>query len=292
MRSWGHEETVRTALGSVPCRVSGSGPVLLFVHGALVDGRLWDRVAPRFADRFRVVVPDLPLGAHREAVPDRSLLTPPLLADTLLQIASTQGPGEPVLVGNDTGGALVQVAIARHASELAGAVLVSCDAFEHFPPRVFRPLVDLATRWPALLKLFPLVFGSPAMTRRPFPLWMLARKGLPDDLVVSWAHPMRSNPAILADLRVLLRGARPEVTLGAARTFPAFAKPVLVAWARGDLFFPSSDAERLVRSFPDATLRWIDDSHTFVSMDQPLALADAMDAWLREKFGPDAIPAA
>lgn len=285
MERWGREEVVGTALGPVRCRVAGEGPVLLFVHGALVDGRLWDGVAPRFADRFRVVCPDLPLGAHRDPVPDRRALVPDGIADALLEIARAFGPGEPILVGNDTGGALVQVAMSRHPRAIAGAVLVSCDAFERFPPAVFRPAVWLGARFPVFLHLFPLLFGSPAMTRRPFPLWLLARNGLPADLVRSWAEPARTNPAIRGDMRALLQGVRPQVTLDAARALPSFTRPVLVAWARSDWFFPPADAERLVALLPDATLCWVDDSHTFVSMDQPAVLGDAMQAWLAEKFG-------
>lgn len=286
MERWGHEETVRTQLGPIRCRVAGDGPLLLFVHGALVDGRLWDGVAPLLSDRFRVACPDLPLGAHREPVPDRARLAPGPIADALLDLAASLGSREPILVGNDTGGAIVQVAMSRRPERIGGAVLVSCDAFENFPPAVFRPVVWLAPRLPVLLRLFPLLFGTPAMTRKPLPLWLLARRGLPADLVRSWAEPLRSDPAIREDMRVLLRGVAPSVTLEAARTFPSFAKPVLVAWARQDKFFPPADAERLCRLLPDATLRWIDDSHTFVPRDRPEALAAAMGEWLRERFRP------
>jgi len=284
MDRWGHEEIVRTALGPIRCRVAGDGPLLLFVHGALVDGRLWDGVAPRLADRFRVACPDLPLGAHREAVPDRGRLAPGPIADAILDLAASLGSRAPIVVGNDTGGALVQVAMSRHPERIAGVVLVSCDAFENFPPAVFRPVVRLAPRLPVLMRLFPLLFGTPAMARKPLPLWLLARRGLPASLVRSWAEPLRSDPAIREDLRVLLRSVAPSVTLEAARAFPSFTKPVLVAWARQDKFFPPSDAERLCRLLPDATLRWIDDSHTFVPRDQPEALAEAIDDWLGSRF--------
>ena len=56
--------------GRVSVRDSGGdGPVVVFVHGALVDGRLWDGVWPAVAQAgYRCVVPDLPLGAHRIAL--------------------------------------------------------------------------------------------------------------------------------------------------------------------------------------------------------------------------------
>ena len=38
------------------------------------------------------------------------------------------------LAGNDTGGALVQLLMAERDARVTRAVLVSCDAFDNFPP--------------------------------------------------------------------------------------------------------------------------------------------------------------
>jgi pimeloyl-ACP methyl ester carboxylesterase len=47
----------------------GDGPLVLFIHGALVDSRLWDGVWPAVAQAgYRCLLPDLPLGAHRVAL--------------------------------------------------------------------------------------------------------------------------------------------------------------------------------------------------------------------------------
>jgi pimeloyl-ACP methyl ester carboxylesterase len=51
--------------GTIRYREAGEGPALVFVHGYLVDGRLWDGVVDALADRFRCIAPDLPFGAHR-----------------------------------------------------------------------------------------------------------------------------------------------------------------------------------------------------------------------------------
>jgi len=43
---------------------SGSGAPIVFVHGLLVNGLLWRKVAPLLEDAGRVIVPDWPLGSH------------------------------------------------------------------------------------------------------------------------------------------------------------------------------------------------------------------------------------
>ncbi len=55
----------------------GDGEVLVFIHGALVNGRLWEEVVPSLSERFRCVIPDLPLGSHAVAMNPDADLTPP-----------------------------------------------------------------------------------------------------------------------------------------------------------------------------------------------------------------------
>ncbi len=43
----------------------GSGPVLVFGHGLLMNETQWRRVIPLFDDHYRCIAPTLPLGAHR-----------------------------------------------------------------------------------------------------------------------------------------------------------------------------------------------------------------------------------
>ncbi len=49
-------------------RSAGSGPPLLLVHGYPQTGAMWARIAPRLAERFSVVVPDL-RGYGRSSAP-------------------------------------------------------------------------------------------------------------------------------------------------------------------------------------------------------------------------------
>src|SRR4051812_43123190 len=51
---------VETPRGSVHARVGGSGPPVLLLHGWPETHLMWHAVAPRLAERFTVVAPDLP----------------------------------------------------------------------------------------------------------------------------------------------------------------------------------------------------------------------------------------
>src|SRR3954467_9106022 len=70
----GSEGTMVRAM-EIPLRdTGGDGPVVLFLHGLLVDGSLWDAVVERLPDH-RCLVPELPLGSHTTPFADRSRLT-------------------------------------------------------------------------------------------------------------------------------------------------------------------------------------------------------------------------
>ena len=43
----------------------GNGPVIVLLHGLLMDASLWDDVITELASDHRVLTPTLPLGAHR-----------------------------------------------------------------------------------------------------------------------------------------------------------------------------------------------------------------------------------
>jgi pimeloyl-ACP methyl ester carboxylesterase len=60
----GERSTVRLESGPLEYRERGTGPPIVFAHGAAVNGDLWRKVAPELADGHRCIAPDLPLGGH------------------------------------------------------------------------------------------------------------------------------------------------------------------------------------------------------------------------------------
>ena len=70
-------------------------------------------------------------------------------------------------------------------------------------------------------------------------------------------------------------------TLEAAERFPRFDKPVLLAWAPEDRFFKLRYAERMKAAFPNARLELIENSYTFVPIDQPIRTAELIASFAR-----------
>src|SRR5579864_7508036 len=130
--------------GRIRCFRSGRGRPVVLVHGLLVNGNLWRGVVERLAPSFDCVTLDLPLGSHELAMGPDADLTPPALAGLVLDAIEALGLEDVTLAGNDTGGALCQIAVTERPERIGRLVLTSCDYAENFPPKEFRSLVDAA----------------------------------------------------------------------------------------------------------------------------------------------------
>jgi pimeloyl-ACP methyl ester carboxylesterase len=264
--------------GTIHYRDEGAGPVLVFIHGALVDGRLWEPVVDRLRGRFRCVVPDLPLGSHRRPMRPDADLSPHGLAALIAEVLERLDLHDVTLVGNDTGGALCQLVVVRHPERVGRLVLTDCDAFGDFPPKAFRGLIA-AAKIPGVLRAMLAPMRIPRARRLPIAYGLLSRRPIPDDVLAGWALPALEDRGVMADLRKVLGGVAPEILLDNTPRLTTFDKPVLLAWSREDKFFKFEHAERLAAIFPDARLEALTDAYTFVSWDLPDRLAELIGAF-------------
>jgi pimeloyl-ACP methyl ester carboxylesterase len=100
-----------------------------------------------------------------------------------------------------------------------------------------------------------------------------------DDRAARWVRPIVENAQVREDTRLLTREMHPAPLLAATERLRRFDRPVLLAWGTDDRLFPIRDAERLAAVFPDARVELVDDSRTFVMVDQPGRLADLVAAF-------------
>lgn len=267
--------------GTIRYRDTGAREPLVFVHGLLVDGRLWRKVTPLLENRFRCVVPDLPLGSHAEAMNPDADLSPPGLARIVNGFLGALDLDRVTLVANDTGGAIAQVTAANHPDRIGRLVLTNCDAFENFLPPAFRPL-QYAARVPGLLTFLLQSMRLDPLRRTPLAYGWLIKRDPKSAPLAEWVKPFLSDRAIRRDAVKVLRGIDSEHTFDAAEKLSRQDRPTMLAWAVDDRFFKLSFAERLAASIPGATLERIEDSYTFVSEDQPERLAELIGSFARE----------
>jgi pimeloyl-ACP methyl ester carboxylesterase len=270
--------------GTIRYRDEGTGPTLFFVHGALVDGRLWEPVVDRLRDRFRCVVPDLPLGSHELPLKAHADLSPHGLAALIAQIIEALDLSDVTLIGNDTGGALCQLLVVAEPERIGRLVLTDCDAFEDFPPKAFKALVA-AAKVPGALRALLEPMRSKRARRLPLAYGWLTKRPVPDDVMDGWTLRALQDPGIMADLRKALAGLNPDVLLDNSPKLTSFDKPVLLVWSREDKFFKIENAHRLAAVFPNARVEELTDAYAFVSWDQPDRVAELVGAFADQAAG-------
>lgn len=257
--------------GRIRYREAGEGKPVVFVHGYLVDGRLWDGVVDRLSDRCRCLAPDWPIGSQQVAMNPNADLSPYGIAATIASFLEALDLSDVTIVGNDSGGAMSQILVTRHPERIGRLVLTNCDTHENFPPGVFKYILPLV-RIPGVMAAMTAPLRIDAVARaayKPF-----TRKPIPPSLIDSWLEPSRTDAGVRHDLKKVSAGMHRRYTLEAAEKLRTSDLPVLLTWAPKDRFFPIKYAERLAAETPNARIVQIPDSRTFVPLDQPQRLAD------------------
>ncbi|OBJ07909.1 alpha/beta fold hydrolase [Mycobacterium sp. 1465703.0] len=266
---------IETSSGTIYYEESGpkNGRPVVFVHGYMMAGDVWREVSAQLAALgLRCIAPTWPMGAHPQPLRPGADRTIAGVADIVAQVLAALGLEDVVLVGNDSGGVVTQLAAVHHPERIGAIVLTSCDAFEHFPPPILQPMIA-AAKSKMLFRIALQAMRLPSVRKRAY--GGLAHKDI-DDLARDWVSSALRASAVAEDLRQLTLSFRTEVTTGVAARLPEFDKPALIAWSADDVFFEVEDGERLAATIPNARLEVIEGARTFSMVDRPARLADLL----------------
>jgi pimeloyl-ACP methyl ester carboxylesterase len=252
-------------------------PPVFFVHGILVDGQLWHGVADSLGRAgYRCIVPTLPLGSHTIPVNDAAALSLPGVAEIVNDAIAALDLSDVTLVGSDTGGGICQLAIDARPDRIGRVVLTNCDAFDKCPPYPFD-LVFTLLRGPISIKTLFWLMRIPALRNSPLGFGLLLSR--PDArLTADWIKPCLNDARICRDLAALLRQVATADLTDVAARLTRFAKPVTLVWGQRDRIFTPRLGRRLAEVFSNGKLIEVPGAKTFVSLDNPDAVVEAIAA--------------
>ncbi|MBO2446112.1 alpha/beta hydrolase [Actinomadura barringtoniae] len=275
--------TVELSAGTIDYTDSGDGPVLVLLHGLMMDGSLWDDMVSELSADHRCVVPTLPLGAHRHGMNAGADLSLPGIAALVGEFLERLDLRDVTLVGVDTGGALVQLLMTGDQKRVERAVLASCDAFDNFPPGLTgRTLVAGGRLPPRAFGLFMQQMRLKPVRRLPIAFGWLTKRG--DASAKRWMRPVLTRPEIRRDTVRVLRAAAADrrFLIPVAERLPGFERPALVVWASEDRVMPPEHGRRLAELLPQGRLVEVEDSYTLLPLDQPGRFAALIREFVRE----------
>jgi haloacetate dehalogenase len=282
---------VDTPRGAVHARVRGSGPPLLLLHGWPETHLMWHSTAPALAERFTVVVCDLPgYGASfRPAVSDdHDAHSKRALAADLVAAMAALGHDAFAVAGHDRGGrvayrmALDRPEVVRRAAVLD--IVPTAEVWSHAD--AMMALAYWHWGWLAQPAPLPerLIGGDPDA------FWIAAERiGIkpgdpryPDDVLAAYRAQLDDPGAVEAMCEDYRAGATFDRALDDAdRGERTIACPVLALWgANGALPLFYGDPLELWRPYaPDVRGRAIDGASHFLVEDAPEEVAGELAAF-------------
>ena len=258
----------------------GDGPVVVLLHGVLMNGSLWNELVAGLRDRYRCIVPELPFGGHQTPMRDDADLSLQSIATMIAKFLVELDLHNVTLVCNDWGGA--QLVIRPGGSDRVGSlVLISCEAFDNYPPGLPGRLLCANASLPGGTFVSVQLLRPPWIRHLPWVFGGMSKKRVPNNLFMSWIHPARHNAKVRRDLNKYLRNVpKKELLLEWAKQQRSFRGPVLIVWAREDKLMPPAHAKQLAEHFENSQLVWVDDSRTLIPIDQPQILTDHLRRFL------------
>lgn len=257
----------------------GAGPVIVLVHGLLMDGAQWRLVVANLRGDFRCVLPTLPLGAHRHPMhgdADLSLRGQGRIIAEFLERLDLQ---DVTLCFNDWCGAQVMIADGL-VDRVGRLMLASCEAFDNYPPGTPGRLAARSGRMPGGVAVMRRTLLNRRLRRLPMTFGSMSKRGVPDDVLREWLRPL-TDRGIRYDYKKYVSDTKQgrRDLLAATDELKKFYRPVLVVWASEDRLMPLEHGRRLAETFPDARLVEVADSYTLIPEDQPRVLAAELRAF-------------
>lgn len=260
----------------IAVRELGAGPPLLLVHGMGTTGYSWRYVLAPLAQRFRLLVPDLP-GAGDSDHPDRHLGAD-VQARSLLAIIDALGIRGAPVIANSMGGYLSMRAALLDAGAMSRLVNLHSPGVPTAKMHVLRWAMRLLPSWAIVDRLI----------RRNPDRWVHKNVHYYDESLKSreeqrvYAAPLRER----AGRRTYYRQLRDTLDTGGMAEFVAalrarpFPIPLLLVYAPKDPIVPPIVGERLAALVPQATLVKLTTGSHFAHVDATEHFLDAIDPFL------------
>jgi pimeloyl-ACP methyl ester carboxylesterase len=275
LRLYHHADGARVAY-----RELGAGPSLALVHSGLLSHKEWEPAVAGLAERFRVVLPDLPLHGDSEDRPRH-----PYTLDWFAEVfggfvAEVLGP-RPLLAGHGAGAEVILHTVLSGRARPARLVLMPNRL--HAPPTRprTRALWARAARAAAVPGLDSLLAYGAAAVFSPQRGMRLSARGNPAvadlvrqafadvpgnaSLARSWAKCAHSWP----------RGAQSHLLA----QYPRLDMPVLLLWADRDSLHPLAPAEEALALLPRGQLRVLESVGFLMAYDDPVGLVRELTAF-------------
>jgi pimeloyl-ACP methyl ester carboxylesterase len=272
LASGGGSLGVETPSGRIAYAQAGTGPVALFAHGVLLNKHLWRHQLSGLSDIRRCIAVDLLAHGDTEIAPDQDVSVTANAA-MLVQFLDALGIDQVDVIGNDSGGGIVQIFAALNPQRVRSVTLTNCDTHDNWPPDAFRPFMEMAAAG-GLNDTLHAMLSDKAIYRSPNALGLAYENpaSVSDDDIEIYLGPFVRSEQHVRDLERFLAAFDNRHTVSVESKLRQLQARTLVVWGTDDVYFPIKWAHWLADTIPGAK--------------PPVELAGARIFFPEERHGP------
>ena len=273
---------VDTPHGRIAYVERGSGPVALFIHGAVLNGYQWRHQLSGLSDLRRVIAldtmgmghtqprPGQPLGLKHQAEMFRAFLD-------ALDIARVD------LVGNDSGGGAAQIFAARNPDRIRSLTLINCEVDDFDDTNAAFQKFRKSIASGAFVQALQAAATRPEIGRKAFAASYERPDELSDDTIRTYVAPLIESPTRIEQLLGYIAATDKRDLIEIRAALAALPAPTLVLWGTADGFFPVTMAHWLRDHLANVTaVVEVDGGRVFWPEERPAQLNLALrDHWTR-----------
>ncbi len=275
LRLYHHRDGARIAY-----REAGVGPSLCLMHSAALSHREFVPLVEHLSDRFRLVLPDLPLHGDSEDRP-RHPYTLDWLAEVMAAFCRETCGAHPLAGGHGAGAEILLRAVST--GQLQPGSLVIMPNRLHCRPERSRLPVPLRAVAPAasLPGLDRAASWGVRLAYRPEHGMKLTARGNPAarDLVRHATADVAGNANLARSWSRWVRRWPAGAQSGLLEAYARIEAPVLLLWADRDRYHPLAGAEQALDLLPDAQLRVLPGTGFLIAYDDPVGVARELTAF-------------
>ena len=259
---------------------SGSGPVVLFIHGILGSQRQWARLVDRMDDNQRVIVPDL--FGHGESAKPMGDYSISAHAATLRDLLDHLGVERVTLVGHSLGGGIAMQFLYLFPERVDRLVLIASGGLGREVNLVLR-----SATLPGADQVLRVAASTPVLSRLEAVGQGLAKVGWRpgSDIKAIWKGftslaDGESRRAFLATTRSVIDfGGQSISAHERLESMPEV--PTLIVWGARDRMIPAWHALSAQESIPHCRVELFKEAGHFPHLDDPDRFAALVREFIR-----------
>src|SRR5580693_1204226 len=228
--------SVPTASGSISYTEQGVGPVVLFVHGVLLNGHLWRHQLENLSDIRRCIAVDLLAHGDTQIAPDQDVSVT-ANAKMLREFLDALNIDQVDLVGNDSGGGIAQIFAALYPGRVRSLTLTDCDTHDNWPPEAFKPFLAMAASG-GLRGTLDAMLSDKSVYRSAQALGPAYEhpEQLSDDSIEQYLSQLVRSEQRTHDLERFLAAFDNKQTVAVEAQLKMLKAPTLIVWGTDDVY--------------------------------------------------------